>query len=161
AYVALLGWSIVRAVQVHGFTGRALRALTTCHLLPLAFVIAFYLLFVRGMVIGGGPGYRTLDVVRESAAYALGIPQPWSAGALAIVLVLIVTGLGLLMAQRSLRWTFFVLVLAVVPALMLMVAQPKVLYFRYFLVQILFFYLLAGTVLGALAARGASGRVAA
>jgi uncharacterized membrane protein len=161
AYVALLGWSVVRAIEVHGFTGRALRALTTCHLLPLAFVVAFYLLFLRGMVIGGGPGYRTLDVVRESAAYTLGVPQAWSAIALAMAVVLGVSGLGLLVGQRSPRWTFFVLVLVVVPALMLLVTRPKVLYFRYFLVQTLFFYSLAGTVLGALSARGASGRVAA
>lgn len=161
AYVALLGWSAIRAVQIHGVSGRALQALATCHLLPLACAVAFYLLFVRGMVIGGGPGYRTLDVVRESTAYALGVPQGWSAAALAIVVALTASGLGLLMAERSPRWSFFLLVLVVVPALMLLTTRPQVLYFRYFLAQILFFYVLAGTVLGWLAARGATARVAA
>jgi hypothetical protein len=49
----------------------------------------------------------------------------------------------------------------VVPSVVLVATRPPVLYFRYFLIQILFFYLLAGDALAALARRGGAGRAAA
>jgi len=152
AYLALLGWSLLRT--------RHLPTLVARHGVPLAAAAAFYLFFLRGMVIGGGPVYRTLDVVRDAAAWALGIP---TAGTIAVAVVAGVTlaGFAVLFRERSPRWQFFVLVLAVVPTLVLVVTQPPVLYFRYFLVQILFFYLLAGSALAALAHSGTVGRVAA
>jgi hypothetical protein len=143
-YLALLGWSIVRALETQGMSARAMRTLVACHLIPAAIVGAFYLFFVRGMVVGGGPGYRALDVVRETAAYATGVPQ-------AVALAL----------RGSPRWTFFVLVLAVVPATVIAATRPPVLYFRYFLPQILFLYLVVAALVGALARRGALGRATA
>jgi hypothetical protein len=160
AYAALLGWSVVQTLR-GGRSTRAVRSLVACHALPLAVAGAFYFCFVRGMVVGGGPGYRTLDVVRETAAYATGLPEAAGAAALALVFATSLAGVIALGGERSPRAAFFVLVLAVVPALVLVVTRPPVLYFRYFLVQILFFHLLAGTALGALAARGPIGRIAA
>jgi hypothetical protein len=112
------------------------------------------------MTIGGGPGYRTLDVVGDAAAWALGVPAaPGLATAVGVGVAL--AGLAVLVRERSPRWTFFVLLLAVVPAVVLVATRPPVLYFRYFLVQILFFYLLAGGALAALARERTAGRAAA
>jgi hypothetical protein len=159
AYLALLVWSAAEAFRRSGT--RALPSLLALHALPLAAAAAFVLFFLRGMVVGGGPGYRTLDVVGETAVYALGLP-PWLratgtmiAGNLALV------GLVALVRQRSPRPLFFNLVLVLVPVLVLVVTKPPVLYFRYFLVQVLFLYLLVGAALGLPARRGRLGAVVA
>jgi hypothetical protein len=160
AYAALLGWSALRARRLDGGSARAIRAFAACHAVPLAVATSFYLFFVRGMIVDPGPGYRTFDVVREAAAYTLGIPQEAGTTALAGVVGLGLTGLLVLARQRAPRWSFLALVLTVVPALVLVVTRPPVLYFRYFLIQILFFYLLAGAVVGGLARGGPLGRIA-
>lgn len=161
AYLALLLWSGVRAVQTAGASARAVRTFAACQAGPAMAAGAFYVFFVRGMVVGGGPGYRTFDVVRETAAYAVGLPQAAGGAALAVVLVASAAGLVVVTRAGSPRWSFFLLALGVVPALVIAVAQPPVLYFRYFLVQILFFYLLAGSLAGWLVRRGTVGRAAA
>jgi hypothetical protein len=124
-------------------------------------VAAFYQFFLRGMVLGGGQPYRTLEVVRETAAYATGMPYAFGTAALMLITAVAVAGTVLLWRQGSARWSFFVLVLAVVPAALLILTQPPILYFRYFLVPVAFFCLLAGDVLGWLAERGSAARIAA
>jgi hypothetical protein len=161
AYLALLAWSLIRAVQVHGVSGRALGRLAALHALALVMVAAFYQFFLRGMVLGGGQPYRTLEVVRETAAYATGMPYAFGTAALLLITAVAVAGTVLLRRRDSPRWSFFVLVLAVVPAALLILTQPPILYFRYFLVPVAFFCLLAGDVLGWLAERGSAARIAA
>jgi len=159
AYLALVVWSLVRTVQASGVSGRALRTFAVAHALPLAAAAGFSLFFLRGMVVGGGQPYRTLDVLREAAAYTVGVPQRLGTVGLVLVLAAACAALVILCKQHSPRWPFFVLVLGVVPALVLSVTRPPVLYFRYFLVQILFGYLLVAAGLGALVRRGRGGRV--
>jgi hypothetical protein len=161
AYLALLGWSVVRAAQLHGVSGRSFARLATLHALPLAMVAAFYQFFLRGMILGGGQPYRTLDVVHETAAYTTGMPQTFGTAALLLIAAVAIAGIGLLWREGSPRWSFFPLVLAGVPGALLILTNPPILYFRYFLVPVAFFCLLAGDVLGWLAHRGTAARIAA
>jgi hypothetical protein len=160
AYVACAAWSLVRAFRTHRTPDRALRALAALHAVPLAAAVAFFLFFLRGMVVGGGQPYSTAAVVGEAAALAIGVPVRLGAAGLVLLVAATCTGLVVLFARRSPRWPFFVLVLGVVPVSLLVVTRPPMLYFRYFLVQILFGYPLVAAALGALARRGRRGRAA-
>jgi len=115
------------------------------HQVPaLAFPTIWYFLFVRGMEIGGGPVERKIDVVGQAAGYLLGLPvlPPWSWTALVLAVLLIGWGTRRLRKDERHEWMFFPAMLILAPALVLALARPKFVYFRYFILCFPFFYML-------------------
>jgi hypothetical protein len=96
------------------------------------------------MIILGGLVQSWWTVIPETVGYALGFADPGGIRLVAVILasVLAGSGLWLLFRQKRDEWIFFALILLVSPALVLILWQPKFLYFRYFSVCFPFFYLL-------------------
>jgi hypothetical protein len=142
---------------------QALTAAAACHAVPIAFLVALYLIDVRHIVIGGGPPYAIADVLAESLALAAGAPpvDPWRMLGVLATLGLCTSGIALLWRAGSDLWIFFAGVLFLSPLLLLAPARPEYLNLRYFYVSIVVFLLLAAYVLGRVYRSGPLGRVAA
>ena len=115
------------------------------HQVPaLLFPAIWYVVFVRGMEIGGGPIERKIDVVGQAAGYLLGFPVSPPTSWLALVLAVLIMAWGTRRLRNDERpeWMFFPAMLLVAPALVLVLARPKFVYFRYFILCFPFFYML-------------------
>ena len=118
------------------------------HLLPLAGIAVWHRLFLKDMVVGGGPIYSVWEVVAKSASLLLGLPDTpgLRAGAALALLIVVASGLyGLRLAGDD-QAPFFVAMLLVAPALVVLVTRPKYLYFRYFVICFPYFLLLLSFV---------------
>ena len=121
------------------------------HQVPaLLFPAIWYFLFVRHMEIGGGPVEKPIHVVGQTAAYLLGlsVASPWLWVALGLALLAIFWGSRRLKRDGRGEWIFFPAMLVLAPVLVLALARPKYLYFRYFILCFPFFYMLLGYTLG-------------
>jgi len=121
-----------------------LQACIVHQLPPLVFAGCWYLLFIRDMAIGGGPIYGQQAVIFRAASYALGFPDSFPFGLLAVMAILAVVcgGTISLYREKNPQWIFFPAVLLAAPALVLLAMRPTYLYFRYFIVIFPFFYVL-------------------
>jgi hypothetical protein len=152
AYLSLVGWTLIRDRQ----SGKRLSVETwiemgRLHAVPFACIAALYFVFYRGIVIGGGPtDYEVLEVVGRTIAAAVGAPGNgrWVLLASAVVALLVPVGVWRARRDGAPLAFFFVSVLFLAPALVLLVTAPRLLYPRYFWVSIPFLYLLAAIVLG-------------
>lgn len=114
------------------------------HVLPVIFIITLYFINISGMVIGGGPDYSLIRVVGETINIALGASFT---GIPAIITILVavfifVAELIYLYQKKSSLWIFYLVVIFLSPAVLIIITQPKVLLIRYFLISILFFLIL-------------------
>lgn len=116
--------------------------------IPAVFLAGIYLVYIRHMIILGGKVYTRREVAGAAAAYALGFVDVAELRWVAILFAaaLIGCGLWMLFRQRRDEWIFLTLALLVLPALVLLLWQPRFLYFRYFMVCFPFFYLLLAFV---------------
>lgn len=162
AYVAMLIWSFLWFVGTRrswlGVAGR----MALCHTIPIGLGVLLYIVHVRHLEIGGGPVFSRMAVLVRSAALTLGAPEAGSMAmaAAAVALAVIIVGVGLLIRERSALVAFLPVVIALSPAMFLLLFPPRHLYVRYFLISILFFILLLCRVLGHLYRRGSVGRIA-
>jgi hypothetical protein len=149
-YVGALLWSIVRLVRGAAGWRSALAGLASCHAVPLAFLAALYWIDVRHIVIGGGPPYVITDVLAESLALAVGAPavEPLVGVGALVALAVAMAGILFLWQSGSDLWVFFVGVIFLAPALLLLPARPEYLNPRYFYVIIVALLVLASYVLG-------------
>ena len=162
AYAAMGIWWLVVMWRRRPGLGPLIRDGLALHALPLAATMALYLGFIRHMKIGGGPVTGILDVVRETAALALGWPHTGWLGTLGAALagVILISGLGLLAIRKDDRWVLYSLGIVVFPALALLLRQPFYVAPRYFIVGTVLFFLLVSELVGEMWRRGAPGRVA-
>jgi hypothetical protein len=147
-YAALFIWSAAEEIKSGGIV-RALRRVALLHCVPAAFLTVYYLVFLKGMVYGGGEMVEPLKVVISAASMAVGLPSEGAFGyiPLAAVLVLLAVGLAFLRRTAPVQSVFFLCAIFVIPALATVTLKPEFLYFRYFLVCFPFFYLLAAYAL--------------
>lgn len=142
--MALFAGSVAHEIYVGGsYRIRTLR-LMAHHAIPFAFFSWWYIFFVRDMVIGGGPIYEKWDVISRASVLLLGLPKVPGFFGMAVLSVLILVALGAnsLRQEHDTQWPFFPTLLLVSPALLIILTNPKYLYFRYFIVCFPFFYLL-------------------
>ncbi len=118
---------------------------------------AYYLEFLRPMQIGGGPEYSLGRVLGHFFGYALGFPVEggWAVGA-------VVVGGSAYLASIAfcLRGSAFCPAFVLLPvsaALGLLLTQPDILYFRYFLVFLPFFYMALGVLFARMASFSSTG----
>lgn len=152
AYFALLGWSAWRVLCSAGERRTQAVRLAALHLVPLAFLVALYLVFVRGMQIGGGPTLSVVEVLTRTVTWTLGGPvNPVvalvSGGA---VVAALVTNTVWSRRAGSDRWVFDVAAIVVAPAATLVVLRPEFLAPRYFLLAVTFFLLVWARVVARL-----------
>ncbi len=114
------------------------------HALPFAFFAGWYMFFLKDMTIGGGPVYQKWDVIAQASALLIGFPETpgFMIGAIVSVVCFIIAGSVILYQEKDSQWLFFPSVLIFSPAMLLIMARPKFLYFRYFIICFPFFYLL-------------------
>lgn len=159
AYLGFIVWSHRRFARERTTTADELRRLLICHGPVAAFFVPFYLVSLRGLVFGGGPPAPTGDVIARLISVGLGGPAegwerfPWLLGAM----LLLTTGLWRLHREGRDIWLFFLVAVAVSPALFLIRRTPF-LFERYFFVSFVFFLLLVGHVLGTLWRAGGPAR---
>lgn len=147
AYAALLAWHGVHVLRRPGRRAALLRLLAF-HGPPLAVMGTLYLTTLRHLVIGGGPKYSTASVALETVGWLLGAPtgSPWAYAALSVVLLVVVAELRCRLRERDDTVLLFP-AMVLVPALVLCVREPEVLYPRYFLVCVPYFLLWMGSLL--------------
>jgi hypothetical protein len=113
--------------------------------IPFVVASAHWILFLREMIVAGGPKYPVPVVLTHFFGYALGIPGAGK-GHLAIAALGILALATALVLGRfptpATRW-FFAFVTVLFPTLSLLATDTTYLYFRYFLVSLPFVYLLA------------------
>jgi len=116
---------------------------------PGLFVAGLYLIYIRHMAILGGNVESWWIAIAGATSYALGFANDPGLRFISVSCATIAAGVGVWILYRHNRreWIFFTLILLVSPALVLMAWRPKILYFRYFIVCIPFFYLLLAFVL--------------
>ncbi len=147
-FASLLGLSLLRAVTASTSWQRVLLAITAQYALPVTFAVLLYVVYVRDIMIGGGPTYSTAELIGTATSLALGLQyQPW-VGIVAAVCVVSLIAVGTWGLRRGGHdeWAFFPLVLVIVPGVFLAVSQSSYLHVRYFVVSFPFFYLLLAHV---------------
>ena len=148
--VALLCYTVVHEVQAVSLLPKRIIRACAIYTVPMAFLIVFYIQFIRHISIGGGPEYGYWDVISNAAGLLLGFPEGSFFSTLAFLCFVgaVATGVYVLYRNGCDQWSFFLFVLFVSLALFLSVTRPQYLYFRYLIVCFPVFYLLLGSVLG-------------
>ncbi len=160
-FFAAIVWSAVVCYRTGATWRQAAARLGLLHTVPLLFLLALYLIDVRGMRVGGGSVYLLRDIAPRAAALAIGsfaqqAMLVWLAAFVALAAV--VAGVYLLAREGNDLWIFFASVILVAPALLLATTRPTLVYERYFYLNLLFALLLFSYLLSRLAKYGAAGR---
>ncbi|MBN1516784.1 hypothetical protein JXA32_09480 [Candidatus Sumerlaeota bacterium] len=144
--------SLAHQVQAHESIRRGIMRLLAQHYVPLTFFAWWYVFYLKDMEIGGGPVYRTWAVIGQASALIFGLPDAvafhvanitaFHAVAIIFILLVVVPGVAILYWRHDLQWIFFLAMLLIMPAAMLILSRPKFLYFRYFIICFPFFLLL-------------------
>jgi hypothetical protein len=160
AFLAFLAWAGAAAWKDAGKPA-LVGGLALAFLPPVAFYLVLWALDLRHLAVGGGPEYRLLDVLRELVRTTYGIPAGPLEWAALTFLALPAIGIVRLVRDRDPRWAFFLVVILVGPAAVLLATRPEYLAPRYFLVAVPFLLWLTASGALALARTGTAGRAAA
>jgi hypothetical protein len=143
-YLAFLIWSIWRMRnKIH------IQLLVKVHLIPLTAISLLYFYFIRQLPPGTGTIRSYPEVLIESISVLFGGPMlaackvEWGAAALVTaVTILTVTALEivLLLKKKSDRSFFYLLIIFIIPVLTLILLQPRVIFLRYFLINLIFLF---------------------
>ena len=160
-YLSLFVWSVVYKIEDKKNRLGTWIELLECHTVPMLCVILLYVFSVRHMTVGGGPVYNNFEVICRAVLLALGVPEKGIAGSLGIItaFALLSCGIYSLQRQNSSRWIFYLCVLLLAPACILILNPLEFFYFRYLLVCFPFFYLLTGSVLASLCRKSSQGKI--
>jgi hypothetical protein len=124
-------------------------------MVPIVLMLVFYFVAIRGMEVGGGPGYELVPLLTKTASYMLSGPATSdAAGAVALIVVAAVcVALIYLIFERDDRWIFYAVVI-VAPLGMIAIQRPEQLYVRYFMISLASALLLLASSCAALLRRG-------
>ncbi len=141
------------------FAGSSFR----CHLIPFVFMAWLYAVNIRHMVNGGGPIEPLIKVIAQILSLTVGGP---SSGAFCLEaslvgLLALIGTLTWLKRSGDPRWVFFLLVIFVAPAGLLLAVNRSEVYPRYFLISVAFGSVLLGQGLAELRNRQLAGRILA
>jgi hypothetical protein len=157
----LVAWAMWRIARRRPGWGEAAGTFAWWFGVPALAIGAFYLGFVRGMLVGGGPRWGAAVALRDAIALTTGLPRMDLVVLLPVAVTVLLAGVVLLRALGSDVWVFYLVSIAVSPAL-LQLAQPTDLFYpRYFVVSAALWLILAARLLAWLANRGGVARAAA
>lgn len=152
AYGSLGVWWLIQAWPQRAQLRRWIASGCRCHLLPVAFGAWLYAINVRHMVNGGGPIDPLLDVLAQTLSLTVGGPfASWPMKVVAVLaLLMLAMALWRMARAGDGRWVFLTLVIAIMPALLLIVVNRSEIYPRYFVISAAF----ATVALGLMLAEG-------
>ena len=159
-FAALVAWALWRFSSHRAKWREAVRDLIVLFALPVASMLAFYFLAIRGMEVAGGPTYRLWPLLIKTASYMVGGP---GRGAVAGIIALLVVAalcvaLIYLISDRNDRWIFYGVVI-VAPLAVIAIQRPEQLYVRYFMISVAMSLLLLAAGWAAIMRRGLAGLV--
>lgn len=148
-YFAIIVWSLYRVMMREKDVYRLCIELIKYHAFPVMILSVLYRIHIRHIVIGGGEVYDVWNVVYKAIIMSVGAPEKGIFGLIGIgsAVAVFFLGLRLLWQEKTGEWIFFLFVIFLAPALIILIRKPEIIYFRYFFVCIPFFYLLAGHLL--------------
>jgi hypothetical protein len=158
-YLALLGWA-AWAVRLDrsGRCHSRWRGLLAWHVAPAAFAIVMYFAHWRGMEVAGGAINPPVHVIGRSVALLIGWPHEAMRITVVGVMIagtIVISALTWLGKRRDDFIILGLLAVFAVPALMLLILRPVVLYERYFLLPMTCaLVVIAGWLGAAIAKRG-------
>jgi hypothetical protein len=156
AQLAFLAWGAAVSWRDRG--ARTLHAGLLLALLPPAAIFAaLWAVDLRFLVVGGGPEYRVWSVLGELVRATFGIPAGPLEWLALPVLALPAIELARMVRARDLRWVFFLTVMLLGPAAVLLLTRPAFLAPRYFLVAVPFLLWLTASGAVRLARSGRTG----
>jgi hypothetical protein len=157
-FAGVVVWSFWRFTR----NGRQLRDavldLLALFVVPIALMLAFYLVAIRGMEVASGPTYRLLPLLIKTASYTLGGP---GSGALAAVIALCAVAalfVALIYSKfdRDDRRVFYAVVI-LAPAAVIAIQQPEQFYVRYLMISVAIFLLLLSSAYASTLRQGLAG----
>jgi len=158
---ALGGWFVFCRMAERQPWRQVISATIAWFMLPAIATAAYYLYFLRPMMVAGGPIQSGWSIAADFFGYGFGLPVRG---------VWLLSGplLGTVSLLAGLRWgnfaiphirIFFILVLAIFPFAGLLAAKDNFLCFRYFLVCLPFALMLIGALFARLAGSGIAGKI--
>lgn len=119
------------------------------HAVPIIVSVAYYILFVGRLKIGGGPTSDFIHTIAQVAMYTFGIPSPVS-DVTGVTLLFFVVLLGLAVLRSRTNGVWLLYILGVLGGVILQFFRPErvQLFPRYFLINALFLILLAAILIG-------------
>ena len=190
-FVGIAVWLPIRLLKTCEKKLDAAARYTRCFGVPIILLSCFYVVFIRHLVVGGGPEYDLIAILVKTLSCAGGGPAagPIAVAAGAATAGLFLWGIGWLWqkeprvargpqpdrvseAPRAGRkretalglrseGIFHLIVVFFSPAAVLALRRPEVLFVRYFLISIAFGYIAASYVLAHLWRRGYPARICA
>jgi hypothetical protein len=136
-FAGLVVWSLWRFTRNRQNWRGAVLDLFALFTVPVALVLVFYLVALRGMEVAGGPTYRLWPLLIKTASYTLG--GPGSSAAAGIVALLAVAAICValiyLRFEGNEHWIFYAVVIAA-PFALIAIQRPEQLYVRYFIISV-------------------------
>ena len=148
-------------------TARSLRVATRTtvglFVVPAVAIAVFYVVSLRGMVIGGGEPYTFVSVALQTLATLSSGPSQGAGMLIAGVVTggLFATSIVALYRRGDDQWVFYLMACTVFPTGLVLLQQPPTLYPRYFIVPAAFVLLALSQFVAQLITRGGRPRIAA
>ena len=157
-FAGLFVWSLCRFARNRPNWRQTVLDLSTLFTLPIAALLVFYFVAIRGMEVAGGPTYQLWPLLIKTASYTLGGPGSGSAAGFVSVVatVAVCAVLMYLSRDRDGRWIFYAVVI-VAPLALIAIKRPEQLYVRYFMISVAMSLLLLAAGWAAIMRRGLAG----
>lgn len=157
-FAALVVWSLWRLASHREKWRETVRDLFALFAVPVALILVFYLVALRGLEVAGGDKYQLWPLLIKTASYTLGGPASGAvAGIIALVAVAaLCVAMVYLKYDRDDHWIFYAVVI-VTPLVLIAIARPEQLYVRYFMINLAMSLLLLASAYAATLRRSVTG----
>lgn len=161
-YLSILLWHGFKFIKA-GERKKLFFEMVKFHCVPLPFTLLLYFNNIRSMNIGGGPIYPLREVIPSTISLTLGGPEHGLGAQLICGLVALITLYEIykLWQEGSDLWIFYLAIVLIVPAAILIVMKPTFVYPRYFVISVPFVLILCCRLLTRLHHAGRAPRILA
>ena len=160
-FAGLCLWSVWRIARSRQSWRQAVLDHFALFTVPVALLLVFYFVALRGMEVASGDTYRLWPLLIKTASYTLG--GPGSSAVAGIIALLAVAALSValiyLMFNHDDRWIFYAVVIAG-PLALIAIKRPDQLYVRYFIISVATSLLLLASGWAAIMRQGLAGLAA-
>jgi hypothetical protein len=168
AYAAVVLWTAKVELARSRTAGLALARTARCHAVPVIFLAAYYLVYIRHLRIAGAEPASLSSVIGETMALTAGVPGQgvWAWMAAGFVMIVFVGASRLIRKTEPALFILFLAGIVLIPGAMVLVESrnalmPPRFFPRYFLVSITLLLMLGGWLAGEYYQRGGARRLVA